>query len=165
MESMVVLLNPTLTQKNQVEKSRAHREMGPIKKAALVYAVVIGFAVIAVLIAFTHTGTKNITITSPLVGAAISLPFTIQGQARVFESTLAVRIKNASGTILFLAQGVMAKSPDAGQFGLWSVLVDHLAIQPKEKGIVLEAYSFSAKDGSEINLVSVAVQLAPSSQY
>ena len=36
----------------------------------------------------------NITITSPAVNETVDFPFTIKGQARVFESTLNIRLKD-----------------------------------------------------------------------
>lgn len=102
----------------------------------------------------TPTPEANITITSPTPGESISSPVRVAGQARVFENTLQVRVKDAQGRVL-VQRTVMAESPDIGQFGPYEAeLVFQRPLTPEG---VVEAFQFSAKDGSEIDTVSVPV--------
>ena len=89
----------------------------------------------------------NITIES----VEIANPLVIAGRARTFESNVALRARDASGNVIgegfTTAQGEMGRhSPYRGT--LW------LTRHPGAK-IVVQALEYSAKDGSEINLVSV----------
>ena len=111
----------------------------------------------------TNTETRqkteaNITITSPQANETIDFPFTIKGQARVFESTLNIRLKDYKGNILFETY-TTAAAPDAGQFGPYEKMIDYLEKLPEGEGVVLEAFDYSAKDGSIIDLVSVPIKL------
>lgn len=101
---------------------------------------------------------KNIAVDSPQNGAELSLPFFIEGQARVFENTINFKIKDKDDNILYEGIG-MAQSPDMGQFGPFSKEISYLYQKPASPDVTLEVFEFSAKDGSVINLVSVPVKL------
>lgn len=100
---------------------------------------------------------KNITITSPKAGETVKLPFVVKGQARVFESQFSIRVKNYSGDVLF-EDTVMANAPDAGQFGPYEKMITNLS-KTSDKNLILEAFDRSAKDGTEIDLVSVPIKI------
>lgn len=96
----------------------------------------------------------NITVTEPSAGASLGKTFTIAGQARVFENTVNYRVKDEDGTVLFKGF-VIANAPDAGQFGSYTVNVKITKFKGT-KGTI-EVYQESAKDGSEIDKVTVPV--------
>ena len=106
----------------------------------------------------TSLPAKNILVSSPLAGVELSLPFEIEGRARVFESTVNFKIKDKDDNVLYEGIG-MAQSPDAGQFGLFNKEISYLYQKPASPDVTLEVFELSAKDGSVINLVSVPVKL------
>jgi hypothetical protein len=94
----------------------------------------------------------NIVLESPKAGATLGSSFVIKGKARVFENKLNFRIRNAKGQSLI--EGTMAaQSPDAGKFGPFEATVSSL---PAGK-TTIEVFDHSAKDGSEIDKVSIQV--------
>jgi germination protein M len=98
---------------------------------------------------------SNIVVSSPVAHEKISSPLDIQGKARVFENVVSIRLKDAAGKILF--QGTaMADSPDVGEFGAFEKQVQFTLTESTEG--TLEIYESSAKDGSEINKVTIPVQ-------
>lgn len=102
---------------------------------------------------------SNISVSSPRAGQEVKLPFDILGQARVFENMLSVRlVEQGTGKLLFQSS-VYANAPDIGQFGPFQKTIDYLISKPTGGGVVLEAYDNSAKDGSEIDLISVPLRL------
>ena len=101
---------------------------------------------------------QNIAVFSPAAGSEITLPFTFTGQARVFENSFLYRLKDKTGKII--ASGTAyANSADMGQFGDFSITVAGLTARPADAAVRLEVYDASAKDGSEIDLVSVPLKL------
>jgi len=99
--------------------------------------------------------TGNIQVRFPTPGATVSLPFTITGQARVFENQFNYRIKDANGTLL--QQGTAyANSQDAGQFGPFTITISSLPHRQGNTGTI-EVFDYSARDGSEIDKVVIPV--------
>ena len=98
---------------------------------------------------------QNITITTPQPGQGAGLPLVVEGQARVFENTLQVRLLDSEGEVL-VERTVMADAPDIGQFGPYRVELYYPEVTG-EAGTV-EAFQYSARDGSEIDKVSVPVR-------
>jgi hypothetical protein len=91
---------------------------------------------------------RNITIET----VEIANPLVITGQARTFENHVSLRARAADGAII--AEGFTTATGEMGQHSpyrgsLW------LTRQPGSR-IVVEALEYSAKDGSETNLVRVA---------
>lgn len=99
----------------------------------------------------------NVVITSPEAGESVSNPITVKGKARVFENTFAYALKDANGKKLF-ESFAMTDAKDAGLFGNFTVKI------PVPVGatadLFVEAFEYSAKDGSVINLSRVPVKLA-----
>ena len=105
-------------------------------------------------LALTVNPNANIILQSPKAGDTLGSQFVIKGQARVFENQLNFRVKNSKGQTLI--EGTMAaKSPGAGKFGPFEATVSSL---PKGKTTV-EVFDHSAKDGLEIDKVSVEVTI------
>jgi len=99
---------------------------------------------------------ENIIVETPLPSSTVTSPFEISGQARVFEGTILVRVKNQDGKIVIPTQIVTAHGADAGEFGDWKIKVNYQFYATKEG--IIEVFSESAKDGSEINMVEVPVK-------
>ncbi|MEK7167546.1 MAG: DUF333 domain-containing protein [Patescibacteria group bacterium] len=101
----------------------------------------------------------NIIVFSPIKNSTVNLPFKVSGQARVFENQLNLRIKDVKGNIL-LEKQLMSTSPEMGIFGDFETEITALDKQPEGEDILVEVLDFSAKDGSEIDLVSIPLKLA-----
>lgn len=105
----------------------------------------------------TPTQELNVVITSPEAGDTVSNPITVKGKARVFENTFAYVLRDANNKKLY-ENFAMTDARDAGQFGDFTVKI------PVPTGattdLFVEAFEYSAKDGSVINLSRVPVKLA-----
>jgi hypothetical protein len=103
-------------------------------------------------------GTPAITISSPAEGEAVSVPFSVSGEANTFEAALTVDAQDASG-MTACVRHLMATS-GSGTPGTWEGV---LAFPPEEDPLelTLRAYSQSPADGSMINLVEVPITVAP----
>jgi hypothetical protein len=99
---------------------------------------------------------SNIEIMIPQKDEKVKSPFTVSGNARVFENVVSIRLIDSIGNILY-QNNTMANAPDAGKFGPFQAKIDYQVSQP-QKG-TLEVYQVSAKDGSEIDKVTVGVEL------
>ncbi|MEK9156779.1 MAG: Gmad2 immunoglobulin-like domain-containing protein [Patescibacteria group bacterium] len=97
---------------------------------------------------------RNIIVAEPVAGGVIGFPLTIVGQARVFEAVFHYRVTDDARVVL--AEGhAMADAPDTGEFGSFTVLVNY--DEPTVPGGVVEVFSYSAKDGSEQDMVRIPV--------
>lgn len=118
---------------------------------------------IGLIFEFVYPGPKkieekpqaNISVSEPVPNQEIASPVTIKGLARVFESQLNVRVKDASGKTI-VEKSVMANSSDAGQFGPFEISLYYPLLKAPDG--VIEAFDYSAKDGSEIDKVIVPVK-------
>lgn len=95
----------------------------------------------------TPPAEANITIES----IEIANPLVVAGRARTFENNVALRARDANNNVI--AEGFTTAQGEMGQHSpyrgtLW------LTRHPGER-ITVEALEYSAKDGSEVNLVSV----------
>ncbi len=97
----------------------------------------------------------NIVIVKPGEDEAVALPVLIEGVARVFENTLNVRIIDSEDNILNDIS-TYANSPDMGYFGPFSVSLNFST--PKTDDGFIQAFNYSAKDGSIENLTSIPVR-------
>ncbi len=96
----------------------------------------------------------NIKVYSPVPGDSVANPVIIVGEARVFENTFNYRVKDLTGAVL--GQGFSnALAPDIGQFGPFSVMIP--IAEPATSYGTIEVLNFSAKDGSEQDVVSIPV--------
>jgi hypothetical protein len=96
-----------------------------------------------------------ILLESPLPGDSVSSPARVRGSANVFEAQFAVRILNAKGKVI-AEKNVMATS-GTGTRGTFDAKIAYPAGNAGHGKIV--ALEYSAKDGSEINVVTVPVTL------
>lgn len=96
----------------------------------------------------------NVRVFAPTHGGAIGLPLMIAGEARVFENTVEWRLRDADGSEL--AKGfTTALAGDVGQFGTFTVRSSYP--QPRGAQGTLEVFSTSARDGEEIDKVTLPV--------
>lgn len=102
-------------------------------------------------------GVVNIRVTKPAVNASAGLPLVVSGEARVFENTVNIRVRNANGTEL-VETVTTADAPDVGQYGAFSASVNYPA--PGTTNGTVEVFTLSAKDGAEIDKVIIPVTFA-----
>jgi hypothetical protein len=97
----------------------------------------------------------NIVLYGPKAEEEIGLPVEIKGIARVFENNLNVRVKDGQGNIL-VETFTTANSPDMGKYGAFKINLNYA--EPKTETGTIEAFDYSAKDGSVENLTSVPIK-------
>ncbi len=100
----------------------------------------------------------NIRVSSPQPNDAIGLPLVITGQARVFESQFNYRLRDADGSILIEGMA-LAHASDSGQFGNFTVSTSYA--QPTGDHGTLEVFDYSARDGAQIDTVTIPVTFKP----
>lgn len=105
----------------------------------------------------SYQGRALITVTEPCTGAVVSSPVTIAGEANVFEATVSFRVLDENGTEV--ATGFATAECGTGCWGAYrgelKFSVDH------EQPGTIEVFESSAKDGSDVNKISIPVTLAP----
>ena len=97
---------------------------------------------------------SNIEVMAPKDRDVVTSPILVLGNARVFENVVSIRLTDDNGNVL-ATENVNAKSPDVGKFGPFEASIVFNA--PQTKTGLLEVYQVSAKDGSEIDKVSIPV--------
>jgi len=103
----------------------------------------------------------NIRVTAPVPNETVGSPFEIRGEARVFESQFNWKLKGDDGAVLSEGNAT-AMASDMGQFGPFVISVKYG--YPSGGAGTLEVFDYSAKDGSVTDLVSIPLQLQPSSE-
>ena len=96
---------------------------------------------------------RNIEVLSPRGGDFIKSGFAVKGNARVFESNVSIRLMDSQNNIL-IETNTTANAPDAGQFGSFEKIIN---FKITDDSGTLEIYQVSAKDGSEIDKVTIPV--------
>ncbi len=99
----------------------------------------------------------NVVVYEPMENQEVGLPLVIKGEARVFENTFNYRIKDSTGKVLWESFG-MTEAEDAGIFGDFTVQANYS--KPGTAQGVVEVFEYSAKDGAEVNKVTVPVRFA-----
>lgn len=100
----------------------------------------------------------NIVVSSPKINETVSLPIVIRGEARVFENQFNYLVRDADGTIL-TEGSAYANSPDSGLFGAFVITI-HAMAEPTGTRGTIEVFDYSAKDGTEIDKMSIPVVFA-----
>jgi len=99
---------------------------------------------------------QNLMVASPGIGATVTSPLVVSGFGRVFEGAFNWRVKDVDGTVL--DQGTaMTNARDVGWFGSFTFEVFLPAMT--SQSFTFEVLDYSAKDGSEQDLVSVPLNL------
>lgn len=97
----------------------------------------------------------SIKVTSPKMNERIKSPVQVSGQAAIFEAEFNVRIKDNSGLILTETQ-IMTK--EGQTMSPFSSKIKYK--KPSRSEGIVEIFDISAKDGSEINKISIPVTFA-----
>jgi hypothetical protein len=97
-----------------------------------------------------------IVVAGPLIGQRTTSPMTVSGTADVFEATVSVRVRDASGAQI--ATTFTTATCGSGCRGRYSVSLRYRAggVQPG----TVEVFAVSPADGSEMHLVRIPVTLA-----
>lgn len=103
------------------------------------------------------SATGNVVVTSLVPNQPLVNPFVILGRSRSFENTVNWRIRDKNGNVL-ASGATQTDAPDVGQFGSFRVRA-FLASLPKTAAGFAEVFTLSPKDGSEQDMVSIAVTL------
>lgn len=98
-----------------------------------------------------------ISVTSPCSGQVVASPVTITGDANVFEANVSFRILDENGTAI--ATGFTTAECGTGCWGAYRDEVK-FKIDHEQPGTV-EVFESSAKDGSDVNKISIPVILVP----
>lgn len=104
----------------------------------------------------TPAASRNIEVLSPLTGDKVKSGFVVKGNARTFESTVNIRLSDSSGNVI-METFTTAKAPDVGQFGPFEELIN---FSTDDQMGQLEVFQYSAKDGSEIDKVTIPLQFS-----
>lgn len=96
---------------------------------------------------------NNIEVLNPRSGDSIRSGFRIEGNARTFENSVAIRLSDSDENIL-IETLTMANSSDMGKFGPFEKILN---FQTNSTEGFLEVFQYSAKDGSEIDKVKIPV--------
>jgi hypothetical protein len=103
-----------------------------------------------------------IVIDEPELGAVLQVPFAISGTADVFEAALTVQVVSADGQLI-CQHHIMATS-GSGTRGDWSTMMAFPPPSPpagqSAVPMVVRALNYSARDGSEENVVTVDVNVS-----
>ncbi len=113
----------------------------------------------------TPLASQNITVTSPKANEQVSQLFTVSGKARVFENVVMIRLKEKLSGKIVGEIPATADAKDMGQYGDFSA-----GIQLNDPNLhvgtefIVEVFQYSAKDGAEIDKVSIPVTFTPVAQ-
>ncbi|MAG29080.1 hypothetical protein CL632_02975 [bacterium] len=97
----------------------------------------------------------NIKVTRPQPDNKVESPMLVKGEAKVFEGTFQMRLKDSDGSIIVEKFGT-AKAEEVGEFGSFGELL--LFDEVSTETGALELFSISAFDGSEQDLVSIPIK-------
>lgn len=102
------------------------------------------------------SASRNITVQSPKGDTRIEgNGFLLKGTARTFENALSYRLTAGDGGVL--AAGHLTSNGEMGSFNPYSIRVTY---RPGyHGGALLEVFQHSAKDGAEIDKVSIPIQI------
>lgn len=97
----------------------------------------------------------NISVRFPEKNSVIQSPLSVEGMERTFEQNVVLRLRDSKGGEL-VKTAVTGTAPDVGLHGLYRA--ELLFDRPKTKTGILEVFQASAKDGSEIDKVTMPVR-------
>ncbi|PIS04665.1 MAG: hypothetical protein COT81_05285 [Candidatus Buchananbacteria bacterium CG10_big_fil_rev_8_21_14_0_10_42_9] len=97
----------------------------------------------------------NIKVFEPVSGQTIGATLKITGEARVFENTVNYRLVDSDSTVL-LESFTTANAPDIGLYGPFEAITLYPA--PNSETGKVEVFTYSARDGSEIDKVVIPVR-------
>jgi len=105
----------------------------------------------------------NIVIYAPTPNERVSQTFQVKGKVRVFENTFSLRVKNKITGKVYLAASTQANAKDAGLFTdfVYDAQLTPDASLRSGDALILEVFQLSAKDGTEIDKVTIPLQFTP----
>lgn len=98
----------------------------------------------------------QIAINQPLSGASVRPPFHIDGAANVFEGALVVQVLGPDSKVL--CEHAVQATAGSGTVGTWETTMAFAPPTAAGAGTI-RAFSRSAKDGSDENVVTRSIQL------
>lgn len=98
----------------------------------------------------------NIIIFSPYPDTLVKRPFGLSGIARVFENTVNYRLKDSESAVL--REHFATATADTGEYGTFEADITYA--RPRTERGVLEIFSYSAEDGSEVNKIIIPVRFS-----
>jgi len=101
---------------------------------------------------------QELIVSTPRPGDTITTPIKINGLVRAFENRIGMRLKNQDGVVVRETK-FTAKQ---GEIGTYIALgVDFTFAQPTvPQDGTFEIFTFSARDGSEVNKVTIPIKFA-----
>jgi hypothetical protein len=94
-----------------------------------------------------------ILVQQPTPGARVTRSITVSGLANVFEGTVSIQVRDATGAVL-------AEGFGTGAMGEWLSFSATVVVPPTASGpLVVRCYEASAEDGSPRNIIDVPVEL------
>ncbi|MEK7516680.1 MAG: Gmad2 immunoglobulin-like domain-containing protein [Patescibacteria group bacterium] len=97
---------------------------------------------------------QNIRVSAPTEGESVPNPLVVRGEARTFESHVALRVLDAEGNVL-LQTFTIATASDTGRFGPFESVI-YYPVPATPNGTV-EVFWNSPKDGAVLDLVRIPV--------
>lgn len=106
----------------------------------------------------TITEEPNIVLYTPKNGATVTNTFVVSGNARVFENTVSLTIRNLRTNKILLTGILEAQAQDVGQYGPFEkeIVLSPSNLTPGDK-LEIKVFQASAKDGSETDVKSSTV--------
>lgn len=104
----------------------------------------------------TPSASLNIEVISPLTGDNVKSGFLVKGNARTFENVVNIRLIDSNGNLV-VETSTIANAPDIGRFGPFDAYINFATDQTEG---TLEVFQYSAKDGSEIDKVTIPLQFS-----
>lgn len=101
----------------------------------------------------TPCNNANIKVTNLKINQQVSYPFTILGEAKMFENQFNYRIKDSKGTLL--KEGVIYAKDNKFE-------VKVTTLRTKDTKIVVEVFDKSARDGNEVDKIIIPLQIKSS---
>ena len=98
--------------------------------------------------------TPQILVQSPLPGDSVRSPIRLRGTANVFEATVSIDVRDASGKLL--KQVFTTATSGTGTRGTFDTEV---ALPRREGAVTVVAYEASAEDGRPLHVVEVPLEL------
>ncbi len=98
-----------------------------------------------------------IFVEAPGPAERVHSPLRVTGSANTFEATFMVRLSTADGTVLYESPAMATSG--SGTRGTFDVTIPFTVASPVEG--TLRLWEYSAKDGSEINVVEIPLRLEP----
>lgn len=93
----------------------------------------------------------------PGPGEAVTSPLRVAGSANTFEAMFMVRLSTAEGAVLYEEPAMVTSG--SGTRGTFDLTIPFVVSQPVDG--ILRLWEYSAKDGSEVNIVEIPLRLVP----